>query len=540
MSFNTSLKKTKAALDVPKVPPSYLTSAEPNPLDDPGHFVRLGKPRPGDWLYERKESGQTFAEYIRRFKTGGMVQRPRDNFDSITIVLVGKGFASPVGELFLPNLMKCAQAYFHPIPVNLHTATVSLNGCTSRTNDAGGKQYLIGDIFSLIRQSTSRIHSSYATMAITMSDIYPGEDWNFVYGQARMDERVGVFSFARHSPFFDDGKTVKDLSPSDFTDAQIGSFFRSCSKTLHHEILHMLQFKHCIYYHCLINGSNGSGESSGAGMECVLCHKKLIYFLSLYHEKNMTSDMDVALCRYRVISKAWGEANEAVGGGLTKDKDWVDERITWLEQVNGGLCVECKDKGAEEGNGEEEEEEEKNAKAVRTSPIISINNTRQLEYALESLPSKHNVTFKVQNEISMETPIVNAVVQYALPSSSILPPGASASEIGGKDLPTMHRFLFEPSTIRKHAHFDWWMFPGRYNGRSLYSTVDKNIFKVNALEDFKVLLRTNIVITHPDSTIICPYPFLVLQSIKNLLCTHLSVGGIRLEKICTFLTNVIA
>ena len=87
------------------------------------------------------------------------------------------------------------------MPVELHPEEIPLKGCKSRENDVGGKQYLIGDIFDAVRRSTSRIHSSYATMAITMSDIYPGEEWNYVFGQARLDERVGVFSFARHSPF---------------------------------------------------------------------------------------------------------------------------------------------------------------------------------------------------------------------------------------------------------------------------------------------------------------------------------------------------
>lgn len=33
-----------------------------------------------------------------------------------------------------------------------------------------------------------------------MHDIYPREEWNFVYGLARKDLRSGVFSFCRHKP----------------------------------------------------------------------------------------------------------------------------------------------------------------------------------------------------------------------------------------------------------------------------------------------------------------------------------------------------
>ena len=167
--------QTKDAIAPPAVPPSYLVS--PSILDDPAHFKRLPKPKAGDWLDERKEEGQTFSQYVRRFKSGGMVQRPRNNFADLRIVLVGRGFKSPVGELFLPSLFKMAQAYFHPMPVVLHPEVVPLKGCESRENDVGGRQYLIGDIFSSVRRCTSRIHSTYATMAITMSDIYPGDEW---------------------------------------------------------------------------------------------------------------------------------------------------------------------------------------------------------------------------------------------------------------------------------------------------------------------------------------------------------------------------
>jgi len=97
-----------------------------SPLDEVFHFVRLPKPRPGDWLDERKEPGQTFKEYARRFKSGGMVQSPRVGSDTILIVLVGNQFESPIGELFLPHLLACCQAYFHPIPVELHAGKVSL------------------------------------------------------------------------------------------------------------------------------------------------------------------------------------------------------------------------------------------------------------------------------------------------------------------------------------------------------------------------------------------------------------------------------
>ncbi len=38
---------------------------------------------------------------------------------------------------------------------------------------------------------------AYCVMGITLNDIYPGDNWNFVYGWAKYKARVGIFSFLR-------------------------------------------------------------------------------------------------------------------------------------------------------------------------------------------------------------------------------------------------------------------------------------------------------------------------------------------------------
>jgi archaemetzincin len=43
-----------------------------------------------------------------------------------------------------------------------------------------------------------------------------------------------------------------------------------------HEITHMFGLRHCIFYKCLMNGSNHLEESSNKPMEmCVVCLRKL-------------------------------------------------------------------------------------------------------------------------------------------------------------------------------------------------------------------------------------------------------------------------
>jgi len=35
-----------------------------------------------------------------------------------------------------------------------------------------------------------------------MMDLYSSDDWNFVFGQASLQEGIRVFSLARHHPYF--------------------------------------------------------------------------------------------------------------------------------------------------------------------------------------------------------------------------------------------------------------------------------------------------------------------------------------------------
>lgn len=39
---------------------------------------------------------------------------------------------------------------------------------------------------------------AFCIMGITMIDLYPGDSWNFVTGQASLTGGMGIFSFARY------------------------------------------------------------------------------------------------------------------------------------------------------------------------------------------------------------------------------------------------------------------------------------------------------------------------------------------------------
>ncbi|HVP11904.1 MAG TPA: archaemetzincin [Phycisphaerae bacterium] len=170
---------------------------------------------------------------------------------------------------------------------------------TGRRNAATGKpQLLTGDILALLKRKLP--DDAFALLGITMTDLYPQESWNFVFGQASLRDRVGVYSFARYDPRFYGDKLPKDW--------QTLMLRRSC-KVLAHETAHMFGIEHCIYYRCLMNGSNHLGESDARPLHlCPVDLRKL--------QQSVGFDVVERYRRLRDFCKDAGFEDEA--GWLTK------------------------------------------------------------------------------------------------------------------------------------------------------------------------------------------------------------------------------
>src|SRR5204863_2559698 len=99
-------------------------------------------------------------------------------------------------------------------------------------------QLLTTGILALLQRQLP--NDAYAMLGITMTDLYPDPAWNFVFGQASLRERVGIYSFARYDPRF-----FGTLAPDDGQQLMLR---RSC-KVLAHETEHMFGIAHCTYFH---------------------------------------------------------------------------------------------------------------------------------------------------------------------------------------------------------------------------------------------------------------------------------------------------
>jgi len=120
-------------------------------------------------------------------------------------------------------------------------------------------------------------------------------------------DRVGVFSFARYDPAF-----FGDKRNDDFPALMLE---RSC-KILFHETCHMFGMQHCIFYRCVVNGTNHLEESDSQPLHlCPVCLHKLQWSVGF----------DVA-DRYRNLQKVHNRI------GLKKEANWMTGRLKRISQ----------------------------------------------------------------------------------------------------------------------------------------------------------------------------------------------------------------
>lgn len=241
-----------------------------------GEFSKIPVPGSGDWLAQHEEKGQTYSQYLR-YKPNPITRGQR--------VL----YIQPMGE-FTPGkgpsiqvLREYTEAYYYPLKVVVRPV-IQPKGITSRVN-GGQIQWLTTDILDTLQNNLP--HDAYSMLGVTMTDLYPEPSWNFVFGQARTKARVGIFSFARYRPDDDDSKFEKlDMKQKAVANQAADQvMLRRAAKVLTHETGHMFGVRHCIHYHCNMNGANNLQEADSTPMHlCPVCLRKMQYTIKFSPE----------------------------------------------------------------------------------------------------------------------------------------------------------------------------------------------------------------------------------------------------------------
>ena len=222
-------------------------------------YKKLGERRPGDWLYHHKEPGQTFEQYRRCKPT-----LPRGKRRVIHIQPLGQ-FTDPQRKIVTLVAEFMGRFYNLPAHVQKDLPMSLIPPDARRVHPSwGDRQILTG--YVLDRVLKPRLPSDAAVyLAFAGSDLWPGRGWNFVFGQASLRDRVGVWSIYRY------GDPGKDAPSS-----------RRCLlrtlKTAVHETGHMFSMLHCTAYECGMCGSNSLAESDRRPLAfCPECMAKVCW-----------------------------------------------------------------------------------------------------------------------------------------------------------------------------------------------------------------------------------------------------------------------
>lgn len=305
-------------------------------------FPPIPIPGVNDWLANHTEDGQTFNEW-NSMSSRNVVDRSHQVIYLLPILKhAGKGGGTSEDPYqFLQLLKNYAQVFYLGMEVKLLPGVSAQDmGCKTRIHEVtyGVKreQLLASDVMAYIQRNMP--HDAYCVVGVTMCDLYPRESWNFVFGMASLVNRSGVFSFARYHPkFFDTSEDVTMQSILALPPHLLRLALRRSFEVLSHEIGHMFGMHHCIYFSCLLNGSNHQHESDSRIMFlCPVCLRKLKHVVKF----------DV-LERYKEMLRIFHSLDEQFPlpkqseVSTRQHDDKIAEAIAWLDKAIAFFTVDC-------------------------------------------------------------------------------------------------------------------------------------------------------------------------------------------------------
>ncbi len=219
----------------------------------------LGKPKQSDWLTSHKEPGQTFSQYL-----AGNPVTPQGKRTVIYVQPLGD-FTAAQRKIVTLTTDFMSRYFNRPVKLQKDLPMLLIPDRARRKHPSWGMDqilttYVLDDVLKPRLPADAA-----ASIAFTAADLWPGEGWNFVFGQASLRDRVGVWSIYRN------GEPDKGADE-----------FRLCLlrtlKTATHETGHMFSLEHCTLYECNMCGSNNREESDRRPVEvCPECLAKICW-----------------------------------------------------------------------------------------------------------------------------------------------------------------------------------------------------------------------------------------------------------------------
>lgn len=261
-------------------------------------FFQPMRVRSGDWLESQPENGQTFEEYLSSNPTLPTEQRR-------TIYIQPVGDFSRDQQVVIGQVAEYMHAFFN-LPVVLRdpeplTARPEQVRVQYPDNVQVRTSYFLDELLPALLPEDGA-----ALICLTSNDLFPGDTWNYVFGQASLEKRVGVWSLWRLSK--DNGKRAgREL------------LLARTLKIAMHETGHMFSLRHCTKYECLMSGTNHLDETDRRPLEpCPECSAKISWAMNYplgdryknlaafwkklerKTDQRMMLDMAAALCGCRI------------------------------------------------------------------------------------------------------------------------------------------------------------------------------------------------------------------------------------------------
>jgi len=246
-----------------------VPAASPYFVDIKDNDVKLLPPKSGDWLYSRKEKGQTFEQF---YNSKHLIPTKENNII----------YLQPIGQ-FNSVQIKQIELVREYLEIFFQIKTTTLNNVSNdiipkharRIGPEEHEQFLAGFILDSILKK-EKPKNGIGLMALTEVDLYPKPEWNYVFGLASYRDRIAVSSIYR---LYD-----KNLENKDFN-LCLERLLKICS----HEIGHMFGLYHCIDADCVMNGTNSLVETDEHTLRlCSNCQRKLQSGIKYNNEKRLT------------------------------------------------------------------------------------------------------------------------------------------------------------------------------------------------------------------------------------------------------------
>ena len=228
---------------------------------------KLDKPRPGEWRYEHpEERHQSFDDYVQQ-------QPVRKSHQLSTIYICLLGDFNREQQKIIDANREYLEVFFQtPVKIAQRVSLDKIPTRAQRKNPHEGHLQVLSTYVLDELLKPQRPKDALAYVAFSSADLwtrYEGRDWNFVFGQAQIRERVGVWSIARF--------------PDPAADQES---YQRCLKltlaTASHETSHILTMPHCSEFACSLNGCNHLLESESKPLHvCPSCFRKLCWNLRL-------------------------------------------------------------------------------------------------------------------------------------------------------------------------------------------------------------------------------------------------------------------